>query len=329
MLQVQYYWHNWSWEDHLSRYYCLEANAALVNFANLHASQEHHIYIGLILQRSYDDHWCLSCKSRVTCHIITVSEICPHLGIDSSHNISEYLPATCDYSPLGHVTDPDIHVPGAVRELSQQSLEFKKLTYGHLAARNQLSSEVTHSGHHFRKTDEFWRTCAQKADSHFLAGTSMASELDLNIRGSGIEGSHAFWKLPYWTESIRPPDPMHTLANEVGAFSTSFWINCISWLAVAIAIPRHSKRRSADSLQAFIKKIFVCIVWDSEFWDKQAWPLCLQLVILKTIWLQLTSVLLATTITAQICKCDTVAELNRPACAGQKAFSLCPGRQIQ
>lgn len=40
------------------------------------------------------------------------------------------------------------------------------------------------------------------------------------VANSGIKGSHAFMKLPYWRVATRPMDAMHTYAHEVACDST-------------------------------------------------------------------------------------------------------------
>lgn len=106
---------------------------------------------------------------------------------------------------------------GSFRELlpndrshDQLRLEGAKLTNGH----TEQLQWTTHSRPYARKTDEFWREAALAGDNALLAGHGPKSAYH-PARETGIWGSHAFFKLPYWSIHCHQPDAMHTLSNEV------------------------------------------------------------------------------------------------------------------
>ena len=80
------------------------------------------------------------------------------------------------------------------------------------------------------KTDGYWRLEAAKADVYRDEKRKIDEEVTLTrqqkrqklpelgtdlTESSGVISSSALYKMPYWNEACRPPDAMHTLANEV------------------------------------------------------------------------------------------------------------------
>ena len=64
------------------------------------------------------------------------------------------------------------------------------------------------------KTESWYRNKAAAAEAHLLGGGKIENYAALH----GLQGSHVFWKLPYWQETLmRLPDPMHTIGNEIKA----------------------------------------------------------------------------------------------------------------
>lgn len=62
------------------------------------------------------------------------------------------------------------------------------------------------------KDHQYFKKAAQEGDEQIAAGIGPDSDAH-GRKQNGVKASHVFHKLAYWQESIRGPDPMHTMGG--------------------------------------------------------------------------------------------------------------------
>lgn len=140
---------------------------------------------------------------------------------------------------------PETSVTGSIRQIPRsqiinaaRALFFRpglpRITQG-------FAADYMERGPFFVKNDEYWRKAALAADSKAIGDTLIgdaAAERDRLITRSGITGSHALYKLSYFSGHRRPVDGMHTIPNEVDTTSVCIATSYLIIIAFLDAMSR-------------------------------------------------------------------------------------------
>jgi hypothetical protein len=69
------------------------------------------------------------------------------------------------------------------------------------------------------KDNNYFRRAARESDEQIISGIN-PDNCAHSRKKTGVKASHVFQKLSYWQESIRGPDPMHTIGGCIKSIFT-------------------------------------------------------------------------------------------------------------